>query len=173
MDGLLRAYITSDDGRQATTLYIRPGETIGIVALVAGPQPVTIQALTASRLLVLAGELLKTRAISDGATAWAIAQELAHVTDSVLEHLRVSVFGSIRQRVASHLLSLASTGDDGRLQAGIGHQAIADAVGTSREVVSRTLGELSRVGLVEANRGRIVILEPVALYNELPVVSRD
>ncbi len=43
------------------------------------------------------------------------------------------------------------------------HQALADATGSVREVVARTLGELSRQGIITTGGGGITILDPDAL----------
>ena len=74
-----------------------------------------------------------------------------------------SAFSSVRQRVARHLLDLAgaagaaSAAGGGVLVARISQQGLADAVGTVREVVVRTLRELRRDGLVDTGRGGIAI----------------
>jgi len=46
---------------------------------------------------------------------------------------------------------------------GVTHQALADATGSVREVVARTLGELSRQGIITTGGGGITILDPDAL----------
>lgn len=43
------------------------------------------------------------------------------------------------------------------------HQQIADAVGTSREVISRTLGRLRRAGVVRTTAGYVVITNSTRL----------
>jgi CRP-like cAMP-binding protein len=45
--GLLRVYMHAGDGRQVTVRYVRPGELLGVPALVGGPAPVFVQAITA------------------------------------------------------------------------------------------------------------------------------
>jgi CRP/FNR family transcriptional regulator len=74
----------------------------------------------------------------------------------------------VRQRLGSHLLNLASRGPDGRLVvASLTNQELANAVGTAREVASRALGELSRMGLLETTKQGIVILDPDRLLSEV------
>jgi CRP/FNR family transcriptional regulator len=46
-------------------------------------------------------------------------------------------------------------------------QELADAVGTVREVVTRTLRGLREEGKVETRRDEIILLDPVALGDEL------
>jgi CRP/FNR family transcriptional regulator len=45
-------------------------------------------------------------------------------------------------------------------------QELADAVGSVREVVTRTLHRLRGEGLIETSRDEIVLLDPVGLSDE-------
>src|SRR5262245_50435405 len=44
--GLLRVYMLAGDGRQVSVRYVRPGNLLGVPALIAGPAPVFVQAVT-------------------------------------------------------------------------------------------------------------------------------
>ena len=70
-------------------------------------------------------------------------------------------FATVRQRVARHLLDLASDEQRGgtRLIARVSQQAMADAIGSVREVVVRAIGELRKEGLVATGSGGIEILD--------------
>src|SRR6188472_3906069 len=46
LHGLLRVYMLAGDGRQVTVRYVRSGDLLGVPALVAGPAPVFVQAVT-------------------------------------------------------------------------------------------------------------------------------
>src|SRR5262245_40505585 len=46
--GLLRVYMHASDGRQVTVRYVRPGDLLGVPALVGGPAPVFVQAVVAA-----------------------------------------------------------------------------------------------------------------------------
>jgi CRP/FNR family transcriptional regulator len=82
----------------------------------------------------------------------------------------------VRQRVARHLLDLASArvgeppASDHRagreLIVQVSQQDLANAVGTVREVVVRVLRELRQDGVVRTERDRIVLLEPARLIQE-------
>jgi CRP/FNR family transcriptional regulator len=115
VDGLIRVYMTSPEGREVTTRYAKRGGSIGVVAMVGGPPPVSLQALEPSTLLVFNPETLQAVAKADAAAAWSLAQELTRVVFSLLDQLATNVFGTVRQRISSHLLSLASPGADGLL----------------------------------------------------------
>src|SRR6187551_1488550 len=42
----LRVYMHAGDGRQVTVRYVRAGDLLGVPALIAGPAPVFVQAVT-------------------------------------------------------------------------------------------------------------------------------
>jgi CRP/FNR family transcriptional regulator len=85
-----------------------------------------------------------------------------------LEALAGNTFGTVRQRVARHLLDLAAAGDRTRaLVAPVTQQELADAVGSVRAVVARSLGELRDAGLVGSSSDGIVILDPGGLLDQV------
>jgi len=172
VEGLLRVYLSSPDGKQVTVSYVKPGGCVGIVAL-AGPRPpVTIQTLSASSLVVFDAGLLRAMTESDGAAARAFAKELNRVVLGLLEQLANNVFGSVRQRIIAHLLSLAEPSQNGNLVvAPLTHQELANAIGTAREVASRTMADLSRGGLVTVTREAITLNDPERLLNEAGIFS--
>lgn len=84
----------------------------------------------------------------------------------MLEQTAVNAFGSVRQRVAVHLLDLASDGQrpQGPLVAHVSQQELANAAGSVREVVARARRDLRVAGVVATEADRIVILDPERLY---------
>jgi CRP-like cAMP-binding protein len=63
-----------------------------------------------------------------------------------------------------HLLDLAADRQTGSvLMARVSQQALADAAGTAREVVARTLTDLRRARLVQTARDGILLLDPDGL----------
>ena len=162
VQGLIRVYVQSVDGRMMTVRYCRPGALIGVVSLFASrfSLPATIQAVTDTELLVLRARVVKRMAESDVRVANALLAELSERVLSFVAEIPGSVFASVRRRVARHLLDLASEDQDGSaLVAEVGQQDLADAVGTVREVVVRALRELRQEGVISTGRGRIVVLD--------------
>ena len=104
----------------------------------------------------------------DAGVSWAIAEELDRRLYEVLEQTAVNAFGSVRQRVAAHLLDLASDRQrpHGRLVARVSQQELADAAGWVREVVARALRDLRTAGIVATAADSVVILDPARLYAE-------
>jgi len=164
LDGLVRVFLTSPEGRQLTVRYARSGDVLGVPTAIGGPVGVSVQALTDTAVLVLDIKAVRSIAKRDPEVAWALAEEVTRRLYEVLEAFSGNVFGSVRQRVARHLLDLAADRQQGALLiANVSHQALADAAGTAREVVARTLTDLRRAGLVETARNGIVVLDPDGL----------
>jgi CRP/FNR family transcriptional regulator, cyclic AMP receptor protein len=171
VDGLIRIFLTSAEGRQLTVRYARAGAAIGAPTAVGGPVDVSAQALTDSVLLMLNVDVLRSEANRDPILAWALAEEISRRLYEVLEAMSGNVFGSVRQRVARHLLDLAADRPQGGvLVAPVSQQELADAVGTAREVVARTLRDFHESGLTEAARGGIRLVDPEGLSK---IAARD
>jgi DMSO/TMAO reductase YedYZ molybdopterin-dependent catalytic subunit len=158
--GLVRVFVTAPDGRSLTVRYVRPGGLLGAVSLFASPfvLPATIQAVTDAELLRLAPSVVRRAADTDVRVARALIDELTERVLSFIPEIPGSVFATVRQRVARHLLDLASGSPaSGVLLADIGQQELADAVGTVREVVVRALRQLREAGLIRTGRDGVVI----------------
>ena len=168
--GLLRMYLTSADGRQLTIRYAGPGYFIGAATTVGGHQQLLVStgfaAVTDARVLALNQERLRAAAQADAAVAWALLEQLTHYQRDLIHLLAGTAFGSIRQRVAVHLLNLAVTHAGGALVAPVTQQALADAVGTTRETAARALRELRAVGAIKSHRGGILLHDPQQLAGE-------
>jgi CRP/FNR family transcriptional regulator len=167
--GLLRVYMHTSDGRQVTVRYVRAGGLLGAPALVGGPAPVFVQALTDSAVYFMDVARVKRLARQDAAVAWIFAEESVHRLYDVLEELAGNTFATVRQRVVRHLLDLAASrpASDGRLAALVSQQDLANSVGSVREVVARVLHELRAASLVRTSPGRVDILDPVKMSLEL------
>jgi CRP/FNR family transcriptional regulator, cyclic AMP receptor protein len=175
MRGLLRVYMHAGDGRQVTVRYVRAGDLLGAPALVGGPAPVFVQAVTDGAAFFFETGRVKRVARNDASLAWALAEESVHRLYDVLEELAGNAFASVRQRVARHLLDLAtSRPDTGRtLTALVNQQDLANSVGSVREVVARVLAELRSEHLVRTSPGRVQILDPLRMGHELWSRGRD
>ncbi|HSI97644.1 MAG TPA: Crp/Fnr family transcriptional regulator [Gaiellaceae bacterium] len=169
VSGLVRVYVGAPDGRTLTVRYCRPGAILGAVSLFASPfsLPATIQAVTDTELLALRPSAVRHAADRDVVVSRALLSELSERVLSFIAEIPGSVFASVRQRVARHLLDLATESQRGSmLVAEIGQQDLADAVGTAREVVVRVLRELREEGSIRTERGAIVLLTPERLASE-------
>ena len=163
--GLVRVYLTSPEGRQMTIRYARPGELLGVPAMVGGPVESSVQAVTDCSVLMLNTQTLAALGQAEAVIGWALAEEIARRLADLNTILTGVAFGTIRQRTASHLLEFAAQRQHDRsLLAPVTQQEIADAVGSVREVIARALQRLQGEGLIKTTAEGIIILDPAGLY---------
>ncbi|MEA2661626.1 MAG: family transcriptional regulator, cyclic receptor protein [Chloroflexota bacterium] len=164
VSGLLRTYIVSGDGREITIRYGRPGDVLGMSGVVVGPVRRNVQVLVEARVLFLNPKTLRSLAHKDVSVAWLMVEELAALLEDLWEEVGGAVFGTVPQRVASHILDLATAepGRDG-LVAVVTQQELANAVGSVREVVQRSIRQFREEGLLEVTPLGIRIKEPEKL----------
>jgi CRP/FNR family transcriptional regulator len=166
ISGLLRVFLRSVDGRQVTVRYARSGDVAGLALVTGGPGPTSVQAMTSASVAAIRVDTLRSLLASDPSVARACAEELTRQLYRALDDLSEQAFLSVRQRVAHHLLALASMDEGPHPIVHASQQELADAVGSVREVVTRTLHALREEGLIETARDEIVLLDPVRLSEE-------
>ncbi|HZC72151.1 MAG TPA: Crp/Fnr family transcriptional regulator [Jatrophihabitans sp.] len=166
--GLLRVYMSSPEGRQVTVRYTRAGDVLGIPVLIGGPVQVGVSTLADSALFHIDPRILISTARRDPAVAWALAEEVNRRLYENLRQTAVNAFGTVRQRVAVHLLDLAAADQQPGAApvARTSQQELADAVGSVREVVARVLRDFRAAGLVETAPDTVRILDAAALHEE-------
>jgi CRP/FNR family transcriptional regulator len=167
LTGLLRVYLTSADGRQVTIRYARNGDVVGLMLALVGPVPMSIEALTSASVLALRADTLRRALASDALVARACAQELGRQLQHAFEDLAAQAFLPLRQRIIIQLLTLATPGRGRHLVVHASHEELAESVASVREVVTRTLDQLRREGLIETERDEIVLLDPLRLSKEV------
>jgi CRP/FNR family transcriptional regulator len=171
--GLVRGFLQGADGRTLTIRYARPGALLGTVSLFDAryAMPGSTQALVPSSLVQLRPGVVLAAVDRDPQLARALLEDLSSRVQEYIAQIHQRAFASVRQRVARHLLDLASERQVGPDHvAPITPQDLADAVGSVREVVVRALGDLRGEGTVETRRRGIVILAPDRLLEAMDAV---
>jgi len=177
ISGVVRVFVTAPDGRTMTIRYCRPGAFIGAVSLFASPyaMPAPTQALVDAEMLRMSPTRARRAAERDLRVARALLGELSERVLSFVSEISGSAFATVRQRMARHLLDLASERlpepaseqrSGSELVVRVSQRELADAVGTAREVVVRVLRELRQEGIVWTGRDQIVIADPAQLIQE-------
>lgn len=159
-DGLLEVSVLSASGRRLALNQLSPGSVFGEIAILdPGPRTARIEALKPSRL-----RALRHRALMDAISRSPdLAAEMLSLAGQRLRWLssqmEEQVFLAPAARLASKVLFLMD--DAGQVR--MSQEKLADFVGVTREVVSKTLAEWRREGLVDIARGRIDVLDVEAL----------
>jgi CRP/FNR family transcriptional regulator len=157
--GLVRAFIGDGTGRQATLAYLRGGNTLGLAHLAGRRYPVAFQAIEVSRLVVVGNERALQLHTGHPALSWATARELATYLNDLESKVASYAFGSLRQRLASHLLALTAASDDESDGPPVHLALLVTAVGSPREVISRTLTPLTADGTLHVGPAGVTITD--------------
>ena len=163
--GTVKIYRLSDDGRQQTLQIIGAGDCFCVApSFHLVRYPATAQCMTDVRLLRLRRAQCLSLLRDNPGLASGVIHCLCHRMADMAALLETSSTRQVRRRLARFLLDLAhthgvSTGNSVLLNSGLTHDELAACVGTAREVISRTLEQLQREGLVRLGRGRLVLLD--------------
>ena len=165
--GAVRLYAADADGREQTLQIVPAGASFNEVPFFdLGPEPATAQVVEDGVLLHLAVErrdqvlrAVPELAIAAAASfAFRLRQTIALVEDLSFRQVGGRVARVLLQAVAPH--PGVGAGSEGRT---LTQQEIAEMVGSSREVVARSLRQLEREGLIRLEHGRIVLLDRAGL----------
>jgi CRP/FNR family transcriptional regulator len=163
VSGLVRIVMSSPEGRSVTVRYARCGEILGAPIVIAGSVPVTAEAVTDIAVARTPPDLLGSLGRNDSRVALWLAEELGRRVIGLLHELARNTFLPVRARLARHLLDLATPDPSGQLRAQVTQQELADATGSVREVITRTLRSLKAAQLISTSRDEVVILDPAGL----------
>ena len=167
--GTARAFLAAADGRQLTVRYARRGALLARRSyLLGGHAPVAIHAVSDIELLELDVVPFLRLVERDADLARVVLAELSRRLEDVYATVADAAFGTVREKVARHLLALSDDRAPGeRRIALITQQELADGVGTMREVAARALRELRGEGIIATEPGCIEILDPARLAASL------
>ena len=163
--GVVRLFLSSQDGREATIARMTEGEVCTLTASCTMPTTefnIRVQAESEVEALVvpalcLSG-LVRENLYVENFLYRSATQHFAHVLEAVEQML----FFSLEQRVAAHLLDEAARLGTDTLR--VTQEQVAQAIGSAREAVTRTLKKLAAAGAVEVFRGGVRLTDKRALY---------
>ncbi len=158
--GQLRSYLLSDDGREITLyrLFERDVCLFSASCLLQSIQfDVTIEAEKETELWLIpaavAGEIIKESAPA----ANYINELMASHFSEVMWLVEQILWKSFDKRLAAFLLEESAL--EGSTTLAITHETIGKHLGTAREVVTRMLRYFQNEGLVELNRGHVILTD--------------
>jgi CRP/FNR family transcriptional regulator len=175
MDGLVRIYRVSSEGRMHTLSLLRPYSTFNEVSAVdGGPNPYYAVAVTAAQVLVISHPKLLRMMAAEPSMMSNYVQSLARVNREYIERLEDMTFRTIPSRLAKLFLHESSYADQiAETPTALTQEEIAAILGTTREVVGRALRGLLNADLL-VKKGRHVYiadrdgLEYLAQTNTMP-----
>jgi CRP/FNR family transcriptional regulator len=157
--GVVRVFTWSSRGRHITLRYAYPGDLLGLAPLLTGSHISEAEGVTDATLALLSLDLLQRQATESPPFCWGLTEEMARQALEFVESFAVTAFEPVTVRVARHLRAAALQTPSRDTIAHLTHQRLADAVGTSREVVTRILGDLRDQKVIDTDNGRLRVLD--------------
>ncbi len=166
LEGAVRVFRTSLDGREQTLIHLGPGAAFNMPAAFDDEGGAPANAAAVGRIVLLSVSRLDfcRIAIRTPEIALAVLRDFAAKLHHLTDLTRDLGLLSVRARLARFLLTYGQV--EGSTPVRWTHQEIAAQIGTVREVVSRTLRAFVKDGLIKMERHRIVVLDYDALALE-------
>lgn len=159
--GRVRVYRTASDGRSLTMSIVTPGHIFGQMPLLGQRMDGTFaEMLDAGVLCVMGAADVRRLLFSDPRIVARVAELLGARCAELESRLSDSVLKNVPARICSTLATLAGSPPS---PIKLTHDQVADLVGTTRETTTRVLGDLRERHLILLRRGRIEVLDPLAL----------
>jgi CRP/FNR family transcriptional regulator, cyclic AMP receptor protein len=158
LSGLLRAYASSESGREVVLAEHGPGEYFGELSLDGEKRSVSVKTLEPTTCCVVPGAQLREFLAGNPEFALHLTQKLIRMVRRLTEQVKSLALQDVYGRIARMLMELSDeAGDERIVRFKLTQQDIADRVGSSREMVNRVMKELTAGGYVALRDGRHVI----------------
>ena len=159
LSGRVKAYTSSDDGREVVLAEYGPGEYFGELSLDGSRRSASVRALGPCSCRVVHGSQLQSFLAEYPEFGAHLTRKLIHMVRRLTGQVRSLALQDVYSRVV-HLLDDLSepAGAERVLRHRLTQKDIADRVGASREMVSRVMKELAAGGYITQREGRIVLL---------------
>ena len=160
LEGRMRLYLSAENGREISILFIHKGEAFTIMTVdEAGPNDIVpqLQAYEDSVIAYISRAQISPLAFQVPQLAEFIFDTAARCAQSILNCMEKYMFCSLRHSIASVIIEQAGRERCDNIH--ITHEQIANHLGTTREVVSREVERLRCEGLISTSRGKIGILD--------------
>lgn len=170
-EGSVKLLTTSSEGRVLLLRFAQPGEMLGLAEAVLGPTPHECSAIAAenSILAVIPRETFLRFIGTYPEARIGLTVALSEQYKFAQRETKFLGFGDTSTVRLAHLLLEWSAehgvpGEDGvHIPLHVTHGDLAQAIGATRETVTRLLGYLTRAGLIERRTNAIVVLRPAEL----------
>jgi|SRR5580765_2599248 len=167
--GQAKLCTTSRDGKALILRIAKPGEVLGLDAIVTGrPYQVTVQTMQPCQVNFVNGEdfvrFLREHSDAGLRAVQQISRDCRHAYEVVRS---IGLSQSVSGRVAKFLLASATdepaTNGVVRVRLALTHEDIAQLTGTSRETITRVLSDFRKKDIVEFKGATLIIHNKPAL----------
>jgi CRP-like cAMP-binding protein len=167
--GIMRLYVAMD-GYEPTLAYGNSGSLFGTHAMVPSDALlVGLQSVTPSVVLLLSARRVQELAKSNAAFARALSGDVQLQLREVVRSFAAHAAGNLRQRLAREIVVLSDLNPDDELVP-VTEQQLADGVGSIRESIGRSIGDLRRDGSIATTRHGVLVLDKERLHRAASMV---
>ncbi len=167
--GVLRVLKMNTEGRVQVITRLHHPMPVNVISLLVKPRlnQASVEAISQTEVLVLSAAdfdaLITQYPDFSAALLQSLASRVSQMTDKIAE---LSLY-PVSVRLARFILHLA---DSGKESNGWTQNEIAAQIGTTRDIVGRTLREFDRSGLIHHDRSEIILVDKPGLIKaaELP-----
>ena len=165
IEGEAYAELTSDEGKVVRVESFKAVEALGAAFLFTAEQrlPVTVEAKSACRFAVIPREGLLALCMEHKAVLEALLGEVGARVQTLSEKLRASEFVSLREKLADWLVRRAELSGSSAVRMEASRERMAELFGVARPSLSRELGALQKLGILELSGKEIKIRDLAAL----------
>jgi CRP/FNR family transcriptional regulator, anaerobic regulatory protein len=171
LDGSVRVFKLSPDGREITLYRIGRGETCVLsisCAMGNADYPAIAEVEENAKLIVIPVSVFKILFSNDPAWQKYFFAALLNRLTEVMLLVEEITFKSMDKRLGIFLVDkLAKNYDKNTIETT--HEQIALELGTAREVISRLLKDFEKQGLIVLSRGKIEVLNRVKMLELFPM----
>ena len=167
--GRAKLMSTNRDGKTLILKIAEPGEILGLHSVIGGKaHELTVETLQPSQLAFIPREEFLNFLKAHGDACLHAAQHLSRDCQSAYDSIRsIGLSHSVTEKLARLLLQWCSDGRaaDGtiRIKLALTHEEIAQLIGSSRETVTRALGDLKKGRVAELNGATLLVRDKAAL----------
>jgi CRP/FNR family cyclic AMP-dependent transcriptional regulator len=167
--GRVKLSTSSIDGRTLIVRLSEPGEVLGLPATVTGiPSELTAEVVEPTQANFVSREDFLGFLREYGDVAVRVAQQLGQTYHAAVAEMRtIGLSHSAGEKLARFILDLTTHHDSGKgtgtAKLTLTHEEIAQMIGTSRETVTRTFGDLKRKNLVVVKGSTLTIKDRLGL----------
>jgi len=155
----VRVFHLSPEGRELTTVFLRPGQLLGTSALIGvGEQSLFAEAAEDSYVCEATADEFMRIMSGHPALAGKVIVTIARQAFHLEQKLERLAFEEIPVRLAQALLQLSEE-NGGQMPSHITHEELAKLISATRETVSKTLAQFAEQGAVELGYRRSLILD--------------
>lgn len=176
LSGRVRIGNITEEGKQATLAFIEPGELFGELAILdSSHREDYADAVSDAVVMLIPADEMQRLAEEHPVVSFGITKLMGLRRRRIERRLRSLLFRTNRERLVHLLLELSEQygrrdRDGLLLDIKLSHQELANVIGSTRETVTVTLGELQLDGLIRVSRQRIVVTNLARLAQSVGVV---